>query len=72
VYPIFISDLIHYYFIQKLEEKDFEFSIPEYYLHLKKKYWFIDIESFSIIDHITKDWKKIERILKMLEKVIID
>lgn len=72
VFPVFISDLVHYYFTKKLQDDTFEFLIPEYYLYLKKKYWFIDIESFKIIDHINKDWKKIERILKMFEKVIID
>ncbi len=72
VYPIFISDLIHYYFIGKTNDTNFEFSTPEYYLYLKKKYWFIDIESFKIIDHINKDWKKIERILKIFEKIIVD
>jgi len=72
VFPIFISDLIYYYFREKISDSSFKFSTPEYYLYLKKKYWFIDIESFKIIDHINKDWKKIERILKMFEKVIID
>lgn len=72
VFPIFISDLVYYYFNGKLTEDDFEFKTPEYYLYLKKKYWFIDIESFKIIEHINRDWKKIERILKMFEKVIFD
>lgn len=71
IYPIFISDLVYYYFREREKAKDFLFSTPEYYLYLKKKYWFIDIESFCIIDHINKDWKKIEKILKMFEKVII-
>lgn len=70
VFPIFISDLIHYYFTQKLWDDSFEFSSPEYYLYLKKKYWFIDIESFKIIDHINDQWKKIEKIIKMFEKAI--
>jgi hypothetical protein len=49
---------------------NFEFHTPDYYLYLKKKYWFIDIESFKIIEHINTDWKKIEKILKIFEKFI--
>ena len=71
IYPIFISDLIYYYFTQKWEDKDFVFSAPDYYLYLKKKYWFIDIESFCIIPCVQRDWKKIEKILKILEKIIL-
>lgn len=71
VYPIFISDLIYYYFTEKIKNTSFEFSAPDYYLSLKKKYWFIDIESFKIIEHINNDWKKIEKILKIFEKFII-
>lgn len=70
VFPIFISDLVYYYFTWKMNNPEFEFLIPEYYLYLKKKYWFIDIESFKIIEHTQKDWRKIEKILKMFEKVI--
>lgn len=71
VFPVFISDLIYYYFTEKLIDPTFEISIPEYYLYLKKKYWFIDIESFKIVEHLQNDWKKVEKIIKMFEKVII-
>jgi hypothetical protein len=70
VFPIFISDLINYYFTEKLKDLNFKFCTPDYYLYLKKKYWFIDIESFKIIEHINTDWKKIEKILKIFEKFI--
>lgn len=70
VYPLFISDLIYYYFTEKWKDKDFEFKTPEYYLYLKKKYWFIDIESFKIIDHVNSKWKEIMRIIKMIGKII--
>jgi len=72
VFPIFISDLIYFYFSKKIEDPDFSLDIPEYYLHLKKKYWFIDIESFKIIDHINKEIKKINKIIKMFEVHIFD
>ena len=70
VFPIFISDLIYYYFTNLEKDKKFEFHTPEYYLYLKKKYWFIDLESFNIVEHLERDWKKVEKILKILEKVI--
>ncbi|MDA9128859.1 DUF1704 domain-containing protein [Candidatus Gracilibacteria bacterium] len=72
IYPIFISDLIYYYFTHKSGNKNFIFSTPDYYLYLKKKYWFIDIESFSIIPCVQRDWKKIEKILNILEGIILE
>lgn len=72
VFPIFISDLIYYYFNEKGKNPEFEIFIPEYYLYLKKKYWFIDIESFKIVEHLQRDWKQVEKIIKMFEKIIID
>ena len=72
VFPVFISDLIYYYFTETLKNPDFEFSTPEYYLYLKKKYWFIDLESFRIISHVDDNWKQIKRIIKMFEKIIIE
>lgn len=72
VFPVFISDLIYYYFTEISKDSDFEFSTPEYYLYLKKKYWFIDLESFRIISHIDDNWKQIKRIIKMFEKIIIE
>lgn len=71
VFPIFISDLIYYYISHKQENKDFVFSIPEYYLYLKKKYWFVDIETFHIVNHIEKDIKKIQKILNILERILL-
>ncbi len=70
VFPIFISDLIYYYIVNKWKDKKFKFSTPEYYLHLKKKYWFIDLESFKIIHHVDSKWKEIKKIITMFEKVI--
>jgi hypothetical protein len=62
--------LVYYYFSETQKNKGFEFSIPEYYLYLKKKYWFIDIETFKIVEHLQKDWKQVEKIIKMFEKTI--
>ncbi len=70
VFPIFISDLIYYYIKEKQKNKEFLFSAPDYYLYLKKKYWFLDLESFHIIDHVDSQWKKIEKIIKKFENVI--
>lgn len=70
VFPLFISDIIWYYFTELQKNPDFVFEAPEYYLHVKKKYWFLWIESFKIIPRIQKDWKKIEKIIKMFEKYI--
>jgi len=71
VFPIFISDLIYYYLSGKEKNKKFVFSSAEYYLYLKEKYWFLDLESFRIIEHIDGDWRKIEKILIMIEKAIL-
>lgn len=70
VFPIFISDLIYYYITETQKDKSFVFEAPEYYLYLKKKYWFLDLESFRIISHVEDNWKQIKRIIKMFEKVI--
>lgn len=70
VFPIFISDLIYYYFSNIKKDETFQFSSSEYYLYLKKKYWFIDLESFEILRRIEENWKKIQKILKLLEKNI--
>lgn len=70
VFPIFISDLIYYYFTEKEKKHDFIFVTQDYYLYLKKKYWFIDLDWFKIIKKIDKDWKEIEKILSMLEKIV--
>jgi hypothetical protein len=67
---VFISDVIYYYFTGKEKNADFVFSSPEYYLYLKKKYWFIDLETFDIIKHIDRDWKKIDKLLKTLERIL--
>ena len=69
VFPIFISDLIYYYITEKEKDSEFIFEAPEYYLYLKKKYWFVDLDSFRIIDQIHSKWKKIEKIITLLEKV---
>ena len=71
VFPIFISDLVFYYFTNKDWDKNFVFSSPEYYLYLKKKYWFVDLETFEIIKHIDSEWKQIEKVLRILEKIIL-
>ena len=71
VSPIFISDLIFYYFTNKEKQEGFEFNTQEYYLYLKKKYWFLDLDSFKIISQIDGKWKKIEKILKIFEKEIL-
>ncbi len=68
VFPIFISDLIYYYMIEKQNNSDFVFEAPEYYLYLRKKYWFVGLDSFDIIGQIQRKWKKIEKIIKLVEK----
>ncbi len=70
VFPIFISDLIYYYIENKSKDSDFLLDVPEYYLHLKKKYWFLDLESFGIVSYMKQESKKIEKILKLIEKLI--
>jgi len=71
VFPIFISDLIYYYLTGKEKNPNFILDIPEYYLYLKKKYWFLDLESFHIVKHMYKEEKKIEKILKLIEKLVL-
>ncbi len=72
VFPIFISDLIYYYLSHRLDDENFVFSPSEYYLYIKKKYWFIDIEHFQIIDQVNRKWKCLQKILNMFEKVIVE
>jgi len=69
VFPIFISDLIYYYITEKEKDPKFIFEAPEYYLYLKKKYWFVDLDCFRIIDQINSKWKKIEKIVKVFESI---
>ena len=71
VFPIFISDLIYYMLLNKQKNKKFEFEVQEYYLYLKKKYWFIDLDCFNIIDQINENDKKISSIIKLIEKSLI-
>jgi len=71
VFPIFISDLLYYYLENKTKDSNFILDIPEYYLYLKKKYWFLDLESFCIVEHMNKKDKKIEKILKLVEKLVL-
>ena len=71
VFPIFISDLVYFYFTNKQKDEKFEFNSAEYYLYLKKKYWFIDIETFKIIKHIESKSKEIKKIIKLFEKIIL-
>ncbi len=68
IYPIFISDLIYYYLVEQEKNKDFIFDTVEYYLYLKKKYWFLDLDSFKIIERVNNNWKKILKIIKLIEK----
>jgi len=70
VFPIFISDLIYFYLSEKEKDSNFVFDIPEYYLYLKKKLWFLDLESFGIVQHMQKEEKTINKILKFIEKLI--
>lgn len=72
VFPLFISDIVHYYFFHKINDTAFVFKASEYYLYIKKKYWFLWIESFKIIPRIEADWKQIEKIIKMFEKYIFE
>lgn len=67
VFPIFISDLVRYYFIEQEKNKNFEFQPQEYYLYLKKKYWFLDLDCFNIIEQIEQKWKKIQKIIKLFQ-----
>lgn len=71
IFPVFMSDAILFYFSQKQKDKKYEFSIPEYYLYLRKKYWFLGIENFWIIEYMQINEKKFLRICKMLEKSIL-
>ncbi len=68
IFPIFISDLITYYLLEKEKNKDFVFHSWEYCLYLKKKYWFLDLWDFHIIPQVNDKWKKIEQVIKILEK----
>lgn len=68
VFPIFISDLIYYYLLEKEKNKEFVFSTVVYYVHLKKKYWFLGLDSFNIVEQINTKWKKIEKIITLFEK----
>lgn len=70
VFPIFISDLIYYYLTEKEKDSEFVFDTAEYYLYLKKKYWFVDLDSFKIIERTNNNWKKIQGIIKIFEKFI--
>lgn len=70
VFPLFISDIIYYYCSHKIDDATFEFKSSEYYLYIKKKYWFLGIESFKIIPRIDTEWKQVEKIIKMFEKAI--
>ena len=70
VFPIFISDIIYYYLSEIQKDAIFVFNSQKYYLYLKKKYWFLDLDCFKIIDQIDTKWKKIEKILHIFERVI--
>lgn len=70
IFPIFISDLITYYLLEKEKDKNFIFHSWEYYLYLKKKYWFLDLWDFNIIKQINDKWKKIEQVISVLEKAL--
>lgn len=71
IYPFFISDLIYYRLSSKQKNKDFIFDVQAYYLYLKKKYWFIDLDDFNIINQIQSKQKKIDAIIKIIEKSIV-
>ena len=70
VFPIFISDLIYYYLFEIQKDAIFVFNSQKYYLYLKKKYWFLDLDAFKIIEQIDTKWKKVEKILNIFERVI--
>ncbi len=71
VFPLFISDLISYYFKNLEKNNQYEFNIQEYNLFLKKKYWFLDLDSFKIIQRLTEDWNRIDKLLQFLKKILI-
>ena len=39
-------------------------------MKLKKKYWFLDFDSFKIIEQIEIKWKKIDKIFKIFERIL--
>ncbi len=71
IFPIFVSDLIYYRILNKQKNKKFEFEVQQYYLYLKKKYWFLDLDCFNIIEQINKNNKKINSIINIIEKSLI-
>lgn len=71
IYPFFISDLIYYRLSSKQKDSDFIFDVQAYYLYLKKKYWFIDLDDFNIIEQIKTKQKKIDAIIKIIDKSLI-
>jgi len=66
-----MSDIILYYYRELHKDPNFIFTSTEYYLYIKKKYWFLDFESFAIIEHIEKNWKQLQKIIKMFEKYVL-
>ncbi len=70
VFPIFISDLIYYYLKEIQKDAIFVFNSQKYYLYLKKKYWFLDLDAFKIIEQIDTKWRKIEKVLHIFEKAM--
>ncbi len=70
VFPIFISDLIYYYLKEIQKDTIFVFNSQRYYLHLKRKYWFLDLDAFKVIEQIDTKWKKIEKMLHIFEKAV--
>ena len=70
VFPIFISDLVYYYLWEIKKDAIFVFNSQRYYLYLKRKYWFLDLDAFKIIEQIDTKWKKIEKIINIFEKAV--
>ena len=71
VFPIFISDLIYYVLTNKQKNKKFELEPQEYYLHLKKKYWFLDLDCFEVIQQVKDKEKSISKIILLVEKSLL-
>lgn len=72
ILPVFFSDIIYYNLSSKSKDEHFKFEVNNFYLYLKKKYWFLDLDCFEIKKHIISKEKKIKKIISYFEDKILN
>ena len=65
-FPLFFSDLIYYYLDKKYQDAWYNLDLIKFNLYLKKKYWYLDLERFEVVQRLKQNERQIKSLLELI------